>query len=313
MEEQGEADDENVADTIHQDMPLPEKRRMNAPRVTQSQLENGFRELGLLPSMGVMVHSSLRSFGYVEGGPAAVIEALMEILTPQGTLLMPSFNHGAPFGLGGPGYYHPHETPTTNGAIPNRFWRMEGVRRSLNPTHAFAAWGREADRYTQGHHRTLTMGPDSPLGLLHQDDGVCLLLGVDYTSNTFHHAVEMATGAPCLGQRTEAYPVILPDGRRVTGRTWGWREQSCPFTDRNRYADEMAPLQRSTKIGASQVIFYRLQDCYRVVSNILTHGKSGFPPCSACPIRPRQVPETVPSDWDVVRGRLRPDSEALTY
>jgi aminoglycoside N3'-acetyltransferase len=237
----------------------------------------------------------------------------METLTPRGTLLMPSFNHGAPFGPGGPGYYNPCETPTTNGAIPDRFWRMEGVRRSLNPTHAFAAWGQETDRYVRLHHRTLTMGPDSPLGLLHQDDGVCLLLGVDYTSNTFHHAVEMSTGAPCLGQRTEAYPIVLPDGRRVMGWTWGWREQSCPFTDRNRYADEMAPLQRSTKIGDSQIIFYRLQDCYRVVANILAHGKDGFPPCQGCPIRPRQVSQTVPSDWDVLRGTLHPDSEALTY
>jgi aminoglycoside 3-N-acetyltransferase len=286
---------------------------MTPRHVTQKDLEDGFRGLTLGPGMRVMVHSALSAFGYVEGGPATVITALMEILTPEGTLMMPSFNHGAPFSPYGPGYYHPGETPTTNGAIPDRFWRMDGVSRSLNPTHAFAAWGSDAERYTRLHHRTLTMGPDSPLGLLHQDDGVCLLLGVDYNSNTFHHVVEMSTGAPCLGQRTEAYPVILPDGRRVTGRTWGWRGASCPFTDMNRYAEEMAPLQRSAKIGGSQIIFYRLQDCYAVVADILAHGKSGFPPCSGCPIRPRQVAQTVPSDWNAERGMPHPDSESMTY
>ncbi len=286
---------------------------MTTPYVTHTDLVDGFHRLGLVPGMRVMVHSALSTLGYVEGGPTAIISALMETLTPEGTLLMPSFNHGAPFAPGAPGYYHPRETATTNGAIPDHFWRMDGVQRSLNPTHPFAAWGRDAERYTRLHHRTLTMGPDSPLGLLHQDDGACLLVGVDYRSNTFHHHVEMSTGAPCLGQRTEAYPVVLPDGRRVMGRTWGWRQQACPFTDSNRYADEMVPLQRTSKIGGSEVTFYRLKDCYSVVADILEHGKDGFPPCRGCPIRPRHVAETVPSDWDAEQAALRPDSDALTY
>jgi aminoglycoside 3-N-acetyltransferase len=281
--------------------------------LVHADLVGGFRDLGLAADMGVMVHSSLRSFGHVEGGPAAVVAALMEVLTPQGTLMMPSFNHGAPFGPSGPGTYHPGETPTTNGAIPDTFWRMPRVARSLNPTHAFAAWGAHAERYTALHHRTLTMGPDSPLGLLLRDDGYGLLLGVGYTSNTFHHAVEMATQAPCLGRRTEAYPVILPDGRRVTGRTWGWRDGTCPFTDSDRYADEMAEKHRVARIGSCRAILYRLRDCYDIVSRILAEGKAGFPPCSGCDIRPRRVPETVVSDWDADRGCLLPDSESLTY
>ena len=111
--------------------------------LTHSQIVAGLRELGLPAGAGVMVHSSLKSFGQVEGGARTVVEALMEVLTSQGTLLMPTFNHEAPFFEGGPGYYHPTETPTVNGAIPDFFWRMPGVRRSLDPTHPFAAWGQE--------------------------------------------------------------------------------------------------------------------------------------------------------------------------
>ena len=290
---------------------------MSIPRapegLTEADLIQAFRELGLHAGMGLVVHSSLSSFGHVEGGPITVINALMAVLTPSSTLMMPSFNHGAPFTPPGPGYFHPGETPTTNGAIPDRFWRLPGVVRSLDPTHAFAAWGPQAQRYTTNHHRTLTMGPESPLGLLLRDDGYCLLLGVGYTSNTFHHVVEMTTHAPCLGLRTEAYPIVLPDGRRVTGRTWAWRNGTCPFTDSNRYADEMADRQRVAMIGGCRATLYRLQECYEVVATILAHGKLGFPPCSGCAIRPRQVPETVTSDWDVENGRLYPDSEALTY
>jgi len=260
-----------------------------------------------------MVHSSLRSFGYVEGGPATVVDALMEVITPAGTLMLPSFNHDKPFRPGGSGVYDPLVTPTSNGAIPDNFWRRPGVARSLNPTHPFAAWGAHAERYTARHHRTLTMGPDSPLGLLHRDDGYVLLLGVDYMSNTFHHSVEVATGAPCLGLRTEAYPVQLPDGRRVAGRTWGWRGGSCPFTDGNRYADGMAAKQRSVTIGRCRAILYRMVDCFAVVSEILTNGRDGYPPCPGCAIRPREVAATVASDWDPAAGWLLSDSESLTY
>jgi aminoglycoside N3'-acetyltransferase len=239
----------------------------------------------------------------------------MEVITPAGTLLMPTFNHGQPFEEGGAGYFHPGETRTRNGAIPDLFWRMPGVLRSLDPTHAFAAWGKNARRYVEHHHRTLTMGPQSPLGLLCADGGLGLLLGVGYGSNTFHHVVEMSTGAPCLGQRSEAYPVVLPDGRRVMGRTWGWRAESCPLNDAALYGMEMEArgLDRVAMIGACRATLYRLQDGYEVIANLLRTGKDGHPPCSRCPIRPRHAPETVESDWDAEKQQLKPETDAWNY
>ena len=285
------------------------------PPITRDDILAGLRAFNVLPSAGVMVHSSLKSFGHVDGGAQAVIEALMEVITPQGTLLMPSFNHNYVFDEGGPGYYNPTETLTYNGAIPDLFWRLPGVRRSLDPTHAFAAWGLNSLRYTQFHHRTLTMGPGSPLGLLLADGGYGLLLGVGYGSNTFHHVVEMSTGAPCLGRRTEAYPVVLPDGRRVAGRTWGWRETDCPINDHALYAEEMRRrgLDVVIQIGGCRATLFRLRDAYEVIAALLRDGKDGHPPCGRCPVRPRRVAATVESDWDDLAGRPLPGSTAWSY
>ena len=302
-----------------EEIPLPVKTRRKktepAVVVTVMDIEAGLRALGLRPGMGVIVHSSLRSFGRVQGGPAAVIRALKNVLTAEGTLLMPSFNHNAPFDEGGPGIYDPRETPTSNGAIPDAFWRMPGVLRSLDPTHPVAGWGKNARRYLEGHHRTLTMGPDSPLGLLGREGGCGLLLGVGFTANTFHHVVETSTGAPCLGLRSEAYPVRLPDGRVVTGRTWGWRETSCPINDPARYRDQMARLDstRETRIGSCTALLFRLSDCFDVVAGLLGGGSGPFPPCRSCPTRPRQVQATVESDWDREHSCLRADSSAWQY
>jgi aminoglycoside N3'-acetyltransferase len=283
--------------------------------VTKIDIVAGLKELGIKAGMGLMVHSSLAGFGYVEGGAETVIHALMEVLTPEGTLLMPSFNHAEPFLEDGSGLFDPQKTPTRNGKIPDTFWRMPGVHRSLNPTHPFAAWGKNAIHYTKFHHRTLTMGPGSPLGLLYKDGGSCLLIGVYYSSNTFHHFVEESTGAPCLGQRTEAYPVILPDGHIVEGRTWGWRENDCPFTDGNRYYDimESRGLHKKTVVGSSTLTLYKLNDCYEVVAELFRNGRDGYPPCSKCKIRPEKVRWTVPSDWDSEKQCIKPDSEAWSY
>lgn len=283
--------------------------------LNQTTIAENLRALGLRAGSGVMVHSSLRSFGQVEGGAQSVVLALMDVVTSEGTLMMPTFNHGVPWEDDGPRVYDPRVTPTINGAIPDAFWRMPDVHRSLDPTHPIAAWGRNAQRYTQFHHRTLTMGPESPLGLMLQDDGFVLLLGVDYTSNTFHHCVETTLNTPCLGKRTEAYAVQLPEGRRVMGRTWGWRNGNCPFTDSNRYGDVMAArgLHRQAMIGECTATLFKMRDCFEVVSEILYSGRDGFPPCAGCAIRPRRVEHTVESDLDESTQTLKPDSVAWTY
>jgi aminoglycoside 3-N-acetyltransferase len=283
--------------------------------LSQTELIGDLRRLGIHRGMRLMVHASLRSIGYVRGGAPTVVDALMHSVGTEGTLLMPSFNHDRPYRPGGAGYYDPTETPTSNGAIPDAFRRMTGVHRSLNPTHPFACWGFRAKEHVADHHRTLTMGKDSPLGRLWTEGGYCLLLGVSYRANTFHHVVETVAGAPCLGRRTEAYPVRLPDGRMVTGRTWGWRSVSCPINDTSGYAATMRRRGYETRgtAGAASVILFRLDDCFQVVSTLLAKGFRGNPPCRECPIRPRTVPQTVPSDWDEQAGTLLPDSEAWSY
>jgi len=246
--------------------------------VTREDIMAGLRALGIGAGAGIMVHSSLRSFGRVEGGARTVIEALMQVLTPDGTLLLPSFNHGKAFGEGAPGYYDPR-------------------------------------RYTRWHHRTLTTGPESPLGLLWRDGGSCLMIGIGMRANTFLHVVEMTLVAPCLGRRTQAHPVRLADGRTVMGRTWGWRARQCPHTTTRLYAKRMAAagLLRRTRVGNSELTLFRLQDCFVEASRILREGADDAPGCAGCPIRPRQAPCTVPSDWDDARDCLKPDSEAWDY
>ena len=56
-----------------------------APR-TRASLAADLRQLGIEPGMVLLVHSSMRSLGWVSGGPVAMIQALQDVLTDVGTL-----------------------------------------------------------------------------------------------------------------------------------------------------------------------------------------------------------------------------------
>ncbi|MCC6443267.1 MAG: AAC(3) family N-acetyltransferase [Armatimonadetes bacterium] len=274
------------------------------PHVTDRDILSGLQRLGVRPGMSLMIHSSLSAFGHVEGGAETVARALMEAVGPEGTLIMPTFNHGAPFFEGGEGVFDPLTTRTSNGKIPDTFWRMPGVCRSLDPTHAYAAWGKNARRYTERHHLTLTMGEGSPLGLLAREGGYQLNLGTTHASSTAKHVAEMMNRSPCLGLRTEEYPVLVPGVGKRYHRTWGWRAQNCPITESGRSIEiemERRGVQRKECIGPATVTFFKLWSFLETVWQMLDHGYEGFPPCRLCPIRPRQEETTVESDWDESR------------
>ena len=253
--------------------------------VTKALLKQKFSELGIHTGMHLIVHSSLKSFGHVQGGADTVIDALMELLTPEGTLMMPSFNHNAVYNEGG--IWDAAHTPTTNGIIPDTFWRRQGVYRSINPTHAFAAWGKNAHRYTNDHQKTSALGPDSPLGRLMADGGYCLLLGVGYNRNTFHHHVESCLASPCLLPRGEVYPIRLADGTETTAHTWSWRGSRCPIDEPALYEERMASIDHKTQIGNATVTLYKLSEGYPIIERSLKEGMNGHSPCRECPIRPR--------------------------
>ena len=62
----------------------------DAPR-TRASLAADLRTLGVEAGDTLLVHSSLKSLGWVAGGTPAVIGALQDVLTESGTLVMPTF------------------------------------------------------------------------------------------------------------------------------------------------------------------------------------------------------------------------------
>ena len=58
--------------------------------VCKEDIKRGLAELGITPGMILEVHSSLSSFGRVDGGAVTVIDALKEAVTEEGSIFMPA-------------------------------------------------------------------------------------------------------------------------------------------------------------------------------------------------------------------------------
>ncbi|MFC7373564.1 aminoglycoside N(3)-acetyltransferase [Fictibacillus iocasae] len=215
----------------------------NFPR-TKSSLIRDLKELGVKKRMTLIVHSSLKSIGWTVGGAGAVVEALMDIVTEEGTIVMPAHSGD----LSDPSHwqnppvpeswwqtikdemppFNPDTTPTWfMGQIADMFRCYPGVKRSNHPTLSFAAWGNKRDEILNDHAYDLGLGEESPLSRIYDVNGLVLLLGVGYDSNTSMHLAEHR--APGLELEWSGSPV-MENGKRI------WKSYK-----RGVYADDLFP------------------------------------------------------------------------
>ncbi|MBO8163540.1 MAG: AAC(3) family N-acetyltransferase [Brevibacillus sp.] len=200
----------------------------NLPR-TRESIAADLRQLGLRAGMTVIVHSSLRSIGWVCGGAIAVVQALMDVITEEGTLVMPahSAHYSDPATWENPPVpqswweiirnhmpaFEPAITPTYGmGAIAEAFRTWPQVCRSSHPAGSFAAWGKDAAEIVTAHSLDNEFGEESPLARIYERDGWVLLLGVGYDANTSFHLAEYRCPH---SKKTEAGAPVLEQGQRV--------------------------------------------------------------------------------------------------
>lgn len=180
--------------------------------MTKERIVEDLRRLGLRRGDVVVFHSSLKSIGYVEGGADTVIDASLEAVGPEGTVMVPTFT----FSFAGAGSmpFHPAKTPSRVGLITDVFWRRPDARRSRHPTHSVAAIGRYAEYLTAGHENTSAFSKHGPWGKLVELNGYVMLLGVGFNVCSFFHAVEDRLELPYYDISMEA--LVEDDYGRVS-------------------------------------------------------------------------------------------------
>lgn len=160
----------------------------------KQQLKDQLESMGLKGDETILIHSSMKAIGAVDGGADTVLDAWMEYFK-DGLLLLPTHtwktvNADNPV-------YNPYTTPSCVGLLTNMFMKRDGVIRSLHPTHSMSGYGKNAAEYLAGEEYNNT--PCTPGGCydrLKEIGGKVLLVGVGHERNTYIHSVEEVLNVP---------------------------------------------------------------------------------------------------------------------
>lgn len=160
--------------------------------LTLTDLVDGFRALGVEAGDTLLVHSSYKSFGPVDGGPQTVIRALEMALDTEhdGTLIMPTFNFDFNKGQA----WDVRSTPSKMGVLTEIVRQDPRAKRVFHPFYSFAILGKHAEmlgglRYKSAYER------NSVFGKLRDLDGKIMVIGLSYNdSMTFFHHIEQMEG-----------------------------------------------------------------------------------------------------------------------
>jgi aminoglycoside 3-N-acetyltransferase len=169
-----------------------------------TELKSAFQELGLTDKP-VIVHSSLKRFGPIEGGSNTVIQALLD---STNGLIVPAFtyltmvtpevgppNNGITYGNDkdlnkmAVSFHKDLQPDKMMGSLPSALLQMQGSTRTMHPILSFGGIGADPILLTQ----TL-FEPLAPIGALAEQDGWVMMINVDHSVNTsIHYAEKLAS------------------------------------------------------------------------------------------------------------------------
>jgi aminoglycoside 3-N-acetyltransferase len=153
--------------------------------MNKTEIKKSLKELGLKNGDTVIIHSSLASIGHVEGGADTVIDAFLETVGQEGTIVAPVFGN--------------------LGILTQTLKNRDEAVVSDSPKGTVAAIGADAEFICRDHWKADTAhGHNTPYLKIAGQGGYICLLGVDQDRNTTLHSVEALLELPYLNETSAA-------------------------------------------------------------------------------------------------------------
>lgn len=256
---------------------------------TKEFLKQQIKDMGITPEDTVLIHTSYKSIGDVEGGIDGLIDTFKEYLS-EGLFIIPTHtwsvvNRENPV-------FDVRSTIPCIGAVPTvAAFRKDGIR-SLHPTHSVWATGKKAKEFTKGDEFATTPAPVGGCwNRLINYSAKILLIGVGNNRNTFIHAVdEMANLDDRLVQTPWDVTIVDYDGRKITHT---FRNHGITGSENFGNYEKMfveKGVQSFGKLGDAKVRICDAKMCAEVLLQLF--GKVRENLC----IKPGQIPEELYND-----------------
>lgn len=223
----------------------------------------------------------------------ALLATLCQIVTAEGSLIMPTFSYCFKKSDGSHEVYDLLTSPSKVGAISEVFRKLPGVIRTASATHSFGLWGKITAFINADNQPASPLGRGSVLDwLAHAPESYILMLGTDFSAFSFGHYLEIKAALPWLETSPWKYLKVLPIGVSVSGEQVLHQVPGCAksFVNFERYLFE------------HQLISYHFRGSLRLallpITTVLKVGEAYFrnhpdqllcPPmtCPACDTRRR--------------------------
>ena len=230
---------------------------------------NGFRKIPLTDSQTVLVHSSYKSLGGVEGGGETVINALLAWVGPDGTLLLPNFNFQS---WTESHYFDVRETLSHMGIIGELGRKRPDAVRTPHPIYSFTVLGKRKDAFAACDD-VEAYGPNSAFALFHKINGINVSIGLHWNSTfSMHHYVEYNTG--CDYRRVKKFSGIYvgyDDQPKIKTYSMFVRNDANVITDIVPGMDELfdSGIIKATPVGDTMVHYCPANDFFDNMSVIV--------------------------------------------
>jgi len=161
--------------------------------VSKDRIIKDLRRIGVEEGDHVAVALSLKSIGYVPGGPEAFIDALLEAVGPNGTIMMNAHTQNFTVSDIASDYIFDYRsTPTWTGLVPETFRKRRNSIRSEHPRFSVSAIGKLAKLLTEGHDENSNFY--MPFSTLAKVGGKYLCIGLRNNLVAIRHEAQRLAG-----------------------------------------------------------------------------------------------------------------------
>lgn len=235
-------------------------------------IQNDFVSIGIANGMSLEVHSSMKAIDDTSCTPNEIINELKDIITSDGTIIMPAFplsqclpltEYDLSLGIIKKCKWlsENHKERTDMGIIADTFYKTPGTVIGAGQ-HRMAAWGNRANQYV------------NDLMDFVDDNGHGLLIGVDIRKLTAMHYVE--SNIP-----DDVWPKLFKPMNEEINRIYNQDEYFISTEMLPKYHTGWLKIQKMAedkglitkgKIGNAESMFFRVKDVISIYENELKHN-----------------------------------------